>query len=169
MEQQLDATYLAHDHLERSSSFAIKAIFGGLGILLAAWGISYVWKIAPGPADLRIVNPEPRPIPSEALSTFTQLPSAARIAHDQSAIIRREVTVFASVQHASGTVVTGWSYRNGSGGAPTRQFCYFTSQNTDRTSTRVDLAVDRVQLPSLNLAAVPNADEAVAKCQWLTG
>ncbi|MGC1294563.1 MAG: hypothetical protein WA869_05940, partial [Alloacidobacterium sp.] len=41
-------------------------------------------------------------------------------------VIRREVTVFSNVEHGSGTVVTGWNYRDGSGGVPVQQFCYYT-------------------------------------------
>jgi hypothetical protein len=49
---------------------------------------------------------------------------------------------------------------------PTRQFCYFSSPNADRTKTLVDLAIDRKRLPSINEAVVPNVDDALSKCQW---
>ncbi len=35
-------------------------------------------------------------------------------------LIRREVTVFWSVEHGSGSVTTGWNYKDGSGGVPAR-------------------------------------------------
>ena len=99
MEQQLDPSYLGHDHLERSLAFAVRAIFLGLSILLAAWGISLVSKAA----EVRQVLPTPvtlPPIPKTADQTDI----------DREQVIRREVTVFTFVRHATGSVVTGWSY-----------------------------------------------------------
>ena len=166
MEQQLDSSYLGHDHLERSLAFAVRAIFLGLSVLLAAWGISLVWKAAVRSSELRVVNPEVR----QVLSTPVILPPIPKTADqtdiDREQVIRREVTVFTFVRHAAGSVVTGWSYPDGASGKPTRQFCYFSSPNADRTKTLVDLAIDRKRLPSINEAVVPNVDDALSKCQW---
>ena len=53
-------------------------------------------------------------------------------------LIRREVTVFWSVEHGSGSVTTGWNYKDGSGGVPAKQYCYYAVFNGD-SPTRVDI------------------------------
>ena len=40
-------------------------------------------------------------------------------------VIKRTVTVFNSVRHGSGDVVSGWEYANGGATRPQRQFCYY--------------------------------------------
>jgi hypothetical protein len=166
MEQQLDSSYLGHDHLERSLAFAVRAIFLGLSVLLAAWGISLVWKAAVRSSELRVDNPEVRQV-SPTPVTLPPIPKTAdQTGIDREQVIRREVTVFTFVRHASGSVVTGWSYKDGAASKPIRQFCYFSSPNSDGTKTWVDLAIDRKQLPSINEAVVPNVDDALSKCQW---
>jgi len=57
-----------------------------------------------------------------------------------SEVIRREVTVFSNVKHGPGTVVTGWTYPDGGGSVPVRQYCYYSASNVDHSSTRVDIA-----------------------------
>jgi hypothetical protein len=81
-------------------------------------------------------------------------------------VIRREVTVFSYLRHDPGSVVTGWNYKDGSGGVPVSQFCYYTSRNPDRSSTRVDLAIDGVRRPEVDAELVPDVEGAVSKCQW---
>jgi hypothetical protein len=171
MEQQLDSSYLARDYLDRSLGFAIRVFFLGLGIFLAAWGVSSVWRAAQQSAEVHIVIPEVRPAPLETSPTTSvqSSPEAKTSSHtevEEEPIIRREVTVFTFVRHARGSVVTGWSYKDGAAGKPTRQFCYFSSPNSDHTKTLVDLAIDRKQLPSINEAVVPNVEDALLKCQW---
>ena len=170
MEQQLDSTYLARDYLDRSLAFAIRAIFVGLAILLAAWGISLVWRAAQHSTEVPVVSAEVHPVPLPTPpTTSVKLPpekTSGPIDVEAEPIIRREVTVFTFVRHTTGSVVTGWSYKDGAAAKPIRQFCYFSSPNSDRTRTRVDLAVDRKQLPSINEAAVPNVEDALSKCQW---
>jgi hypothetical protein len=171
MEQQLDGTYLARDYFDRSLAFAMRFLFFGLAIFLAAWGISLVWKAAQHSTQVRTVIPEVYPAPSKASPTASVLsPPDAKTSSRPEAkaepIIRREVTVFTFVRHATGSVVTGWSYKDGAADQPIRQFCYFSSPNSDRTKTLVDLAVDRKQLPSINEAVVPNVEDALLKCQW---
>jgi hypothetical protein len=143
--------------------FAIRVFFLGLGIFLIAWGVSLVWRAAHQSAEVRIVTPEVRPPPLQ-----TSPPPGEKTSREVEAepIIRREVTVFTFVRHATGSVVTGWSYKDGAAGKPIRQFCYFSSPNSDGTKTWVDLAIDRKKLPSINEAVVPNVEDAVSKCQW---
>jgi hypothetical protein len=80
-------------------------------------------------------------------------------------VIKRQVTVFSNVRHGPGTVTTGWTYRDGGGGAPFSQYCYYEASNIDNSRTRVDIASNRVTLP-INTGMVPDLREALAKCQW---
>jgi hypothetical protein len=75
------------------------------------------------------------------------------------------VTVFAFVRHAAGTVVSGWNFRDGSGGVPVHQFCYYTAPNPDHSSIRVDIASNRVP-SSIDAGLVPDLNTALTKCQW---
>ena len=81
-------------------------------------------------------------------------------------VIKREVTVFSNVRHGLGTVVTGWNYRDGSGGTPVRQYCYYTAHNLDHSSQKVDIASDGVRLADVGVELVPDLEEALGKCQW---
>jgi hypothetical protein len=71
MEQRLDATYLHRGVVERATAIGIAAVGIGTGILLAAWGISFLWRYAPPEIAVRIANPELRVI-QEAPFTVTQ-------------------------------------------------------------------------------------------------
>ena len=81
-------------------------------------------------------------------------------------VIRREVTVFSNVEHGPGTVVTGWNYRDGSGGVPIQQFCYYTAPNVDHSTKRVDIASNGVRSFDVDAELVPDLEEALGKCQW---
>jgi hypothetical protein len=80
-------------------------------------------------------------------------------------VIRREVIVFSNVEHGPGTVVTGWKYRDGSGGVPFRQYCYYTAPDLDQTNKKIDIAWDRIPSP-ISPGLVPDLEVALAKCQW---
>jgi hypothetical protein len=84
-------------------------------------------------------------------------------------VIKREVTFFSHVQHGQGSVVTGWNYKDGRGGTPLSQFCYYTARNPDRSSKRVDLAADGVRRPQIGMDLVPDEEGALSKCQWWQG
>jgi hypothetical protein len=192
MEQRLDATYLNKGPIERSAAVALAAAGIGLGLLFATWGISSLWRYAPPEIAVTISNPEVRIRPDGPL-TITQdkpftlappepirlgpgqisvkvepPPTGDRLPQQTTAgeVIRREVTVFASVNHGSGTVVTGWNYKDGSGGMPSGQFCYYTSPNQDGSSRRVDLATDGAPRVQIRMSPVPDVAEALTKCQW---
>jgi hypothetical protein len=81
-------------------------------------------------------------------------------------VIQQEVIVFSSVKHSEGSIVTGWKYPNGSGRVPSNQFCYYSSPNADKSSKRVDIAVDGTPLSETVLTLVPESQEALKKCQW---
>jgi hypothetical protein len=84
-------------------------------------------------------------------------------------VIEREVTVFSNVRHGPGVVVTGWRYRDGSGGTPVQQYCYYTTPNSGPSSKRVDIASDGVRSPDMDPRLVPDLEGALSKCQWWQG
>lgn len=77
--------------------------------------------------------------------------------------IKREVTVFANVEHGQGVVQSGWTYSDGAGGysnKPTYQFCqYMYDEHVIR------IATDRVP-DNRQQRKVPDFQQALAKCQW---
>jgi hypothetical protein len=193
MEQRLEAKYLRPGPFERAIALGVGAVGIGTGILLAIWGISLLWRYTPPEIAVRIADPvvhltqdaplklsqdkpfvlaQPEPFkvergeltmkveqgPPWITSGDTKTPSGDSI--------RREVTVFSNVKHAAGTVVTGWSYRDGSGGVPIRQYCYYTTPNVDHSSKRIDIASNRVRSSNIDAGVVPDLEGALAKCQW---
>jgi hypothetical protein len=198
MEQRLDATYLKHDLVERAAATALVAAGVGVGVLLAAWGVSMLWRYTPPEIAVRIKNPEvniaqraplvvkqdtpfvlaapdPLKIEKAALTVKVEQPAIVsdRLGTNSQApaseVIKREVTFFSYVQHRQGSVVTGWNYKDGRGGTPVSQFCYYTSPNSDQSSKRVDLAANSVRLPQISLNIVPDVEGALSKCQWWQG
>jgi hypothetical protein len=79
-------------------------------------------------------------------------------------VIKREVTVFWSVSHGAGQVVTGWSYPDGRGGVPVVEYCYYDAAQMDGSFKRINIARNRV--PSSVTGLVPDLQGALAKCQW---
>jgi len=155
MEQHLDATYLKHDLVDRAAATALVAAGLGVGVLLAAWGISMLWRYTPPEIAVRVANPEihisqntPLVVKQEAPFVMAP-PDPLKIEKDRltvkveqppnpltsdrlgTNVIKREVTFFSYIQHGQGSVVTGWNYKDGRGGTPVSQFCYYTSQNPD--------------------------------------
>ena len=64
MEQRLDSTYLRPGPVAWSAAIGLAAAGTGMGILLAAWGVSLLWRHTPpeiavqsrGPARLRMAR-----------------------------------------------------------------------------------------------------------------
>jgi hypothetical protein len=83
-------------------------------------------------------------------------------------VISRRVTVFHTIRHANGEILTGWEYENGHAGVPMRQYCYYmVPHSTDKyKSSKVDIAYDGSRLPDLDAASIPYLEEALSKCQW---
>jgi hypothetical protein len=134
MEQQLDATYLRSGPFERAAAIGIGAVAIGTGILLAAWGISLLWRPTPPPEiTVRITNPEltvkqDKPLRVEQSEPFKLEHGELTVKVEQPTatvgsgaggnaktptgdVIRREVTVFSTVKHEPGTVVQGGPIR----------------------------------------------------------
>jgi hypothetical protein len=83
-------------------------------------------------------------------------------------IIKREVTVFSSIEHYGGQVTTGWRYKDGaSAGTPLDQYCYWVISSSDTQSTKIDIASNGKRMN--NIGQVPRIDEALTKCQWWNG
>lgn len=193
MEQHLETAYLRPGPLERAAALGLGAAGIGFGILLAAWGISFLWRFTP--PEVRIANPEltvsqsgpfvvkqnepftiqqpgPLKIDPAGITLKTEQPLPAGSTKGASGetktstgdMIKHEVTVFWMVNHMQGDVVTGWTYPNGRGGVPVREYCYYTSPNLDGSSKKVDIAFERIEVPVI--ALVPDLKGAVAKCQW---
>jgi hypothetical protein len=184
MEQQLDASYLRPVPFERAAAVGIAAVAIGMGILLAAWGISLLWRYTP--PEIRIANPEisvtqkepftiqpppPFKLDTTDLTIKAERPPAGsakgpngetRTANGN--VISREVTVFWSVTHEAGKVVTGWTYPNGHGGMPVVEYCYYYAAQIDGSFNRIDIARNRT--PSRVTGPVPDLQAALAKCQW---
>jgi hypothetical protein len=117
-------------------------------------------KIEQGQLTVKVEQPPSLPL-SDRLGSNSQT-----VAGD---VIKRGVTLFSHVQYGQGSVVTGWNYKDGRGGTPVSQFCYYTARNPDQSSKRVDLAADGVRLPQISLDIVPDVEGALSKCQWWQG
>jgi hypothetical protein len=193
MEQHLEATYLRPGMVERGAAIGLVAVGIGTAILLASWGISFLWRYVPPETTVRIANPElhvtqkapflvtqdkpfvlaqPEPFKIDAADVTIrvdqpplQLPNSAEKT-PAGDVIRREVTVFSNVKHGAGAIVTGWKYKDGRGGSPVAQFCHYIVPNADYSSTRIDIASNRTRLPLVDAALVPDLEGALAKCQW---
>jgi hypothetical protein len=58
MEQRLDATYLRHGTIDWAVAAALVAAGLGVGVFLAAWGVSLLWRYTPPVIAVRFANPE---------------------------------------------------------------------------------------------------------------
>jgi hypothetical protein len=172
MEQRLDATYLRSGPFERVAAVGFCAVAIGAGILLAAWGISFLWKYTPPEitvtqrAPFKLEQDKPFKLEQDKPFIAPSLPNSDR---KEANAIKREVTVFWSVTHGLGEVVTGWKYADGRGGNPVHQYCYYSAPNADHSSRRVDIASNRIPSPNINGGLVPDLEGALAKCQWRQG
>jgi len=156
---------------------------------LASWGVSLLWRYTPPEIAVRIANPElsiknpELSIKNPELSIKQEAPikkepsqqpsiTGALDAGSQTGtgdVIKREVTVFSFMRHGPGTVATGWNYKDGSGGVPVSQFCYYTAIDLDHSSKKIDIAANRIPRSDFNPDLVPDLEGALAKCQWWPG
>jgi hypothetical protein len=188
MEQQLDTTYLRPGVFERGAALGLAALGIGMGVLLGAWGIHFLWHYTPPEITVRISNPEvhvtqdkplkveqdkpfvlaqPEPIKIEAYQPPAPVTDDGTSAKTVSGeVIKHEVTVFWNVKHGPGNVTTGWAYKDGSGSVPVGQYCYYAVLNGDGSTTKIDIASDGTPLPQNTASLVPDLEGALAKCQW---
>jgi hypothetical protein len=194
METVLDHTYLRPS---RATVIARTALAVGAGIFLAAWGLPSLWhpyqdrlealdrKVA---ANFEVLNAkiddrvdtlnmkietlsqnvsrlEPRVVSVEPKSSQTQRPSG--ISPDT--VIKKEVTVFRTVDHENGTVVTGWKYPDGASEnqSPTYQYCYWKSGLLGDTTAEavIHIATNGERLPNI-ASTMPDLERAIQKCIW---
>jgi hypothetical protein len=187
MEQQLNATYLRPGVMERAAAVGVAAAGIGTGLLLAAWGISFLWRYTPPEIAVRVPEihvkqdkpftiASPPPLQIDPATPPLKIVPAAPLAGSGNAenktaageVIRRTVTVFSSVNHAAGQITTGWEFADGSGGRLVRQYCYYLAPNFDSSSTKIDIAFNGAPMPT-GASAVPQLQEALTKCQWWQG
>jgi hypothetical protein len=192
MEQRLVGAHLGPGIIERAVATAIYAAGLGAALLLGGWGVSFLWRYTPPEMVVRIANPDLR-VTQNAPLTVTQdkpfvlddskpfkiapiqVPPVIPKGADPDAktptgqVIRREVTVFLTVKHGPGDVVTGWVYKDGGGGVPVSQYCYYSASNIDGATTKVDIATNGVRPPQISASLVPDLEGALAKCQWWQG
>jgi hypothetical protein len=178
--------------IERAAATGICAAGLGMAVLLGGWGVSFLWRYTPREMVVRIANPDLRVIQNGPL-TVTQdkpfvlddpkplkidpvrIPPAIPNGAETNArtptgqVIGREVTVFSTVKHGPGNVVTGWIYKDGGGDLPINQYWYYSASNLDGSITKVDIAANRTRGPEFSASLVPDLDAALAKCQWWEG
>jgi hypothetical protein len=190
MEQRVDFTYLRLITWAKAISAVVLSI--SVSAFIVSWGISLIWHYVP--PELKIANPEiylaridplkvvqetPFTVVQDKPFTFAPLDPIKVDISDIKVpalpattaggdVIRREVTAFSQVDHASGKVVTGWRYKDGVSREPFWQYCYYNAHNPNGTSTEVDIADNTVRRANI-LVAVPDLEGALAKCQWWRG
>ncbi len=76
-------------------------------------------------------------------------------------------TVFKSVPHDQGSVLTGWIFLTSAQESPTEQYCYYNEkdENSD-LAIRVDLATDGVPETNKTVPKAFDTAAAMAKCVW---
>jgi hypothetical protein len=188
MEQCLDASYLRAGPIERATAIGIMSVGIGAATLLGAWGVSLLWHYTPPEIAVHIANPEvriaqsgpltmtqdgpftiapPEPLKIDVGDLASHLELLSRDAKTAGRdVISREVTVFSNVNHGPGLVVTGWSYKDGSGHEPVRQYCYYTAPKPNGSSTKVDIGSNGARASNIGRGLVPDPEGALAKCQW---
>jgi hypothetical protein len=188
MEDQLVGTYLRPGVIERATAIGITSVGIGIGIFIGAWGVSLLWHYTPPEITARIANPELRVVQNGPLTVTQERPFmmappeplkidvgdlAGRVEQLRREVktaggnvISREVTVFSNVSHSPGFVVAGWSYRDGSGREPVRQYCYYEAPESNGSRMRIDIASGGVRESNIGTGLVPDLEGALAKCQW---
>lgn len=81
--------------------------------------------------------------------------------------IKHEVTMFSSVKHNDGEVVSGWNYASGDAKSPYKQYCYYGQPKPNGTLEQVSLGNDGK--PVENNTVLPDFAVAFAKCVWWKG
>src|SRR5258708_11542362 len=125
MEQQLETAFLHPSPIERAAALGIGAVGIGLGIFLAFWGISFLWRYTlpeirlanpvvtvtqNGPLTVKQDKPFTLELPKIAPSQVSVPAGATVVGGDPKTaagdVLKREVTVFWEVAHQPRQVVT---------------------------------------------------------------
>jgi hypothetical protein len=87
---------------------------------------------------------------------------------EENQAIKTTVTVFKTLPHGDGEVVSGWKFASGDAKSPTEQYCYYSQKVGQGASTRQEIAGNRVI--SVDAPVAP-AEQAARfqKCQWWQG
>jgi hypothetical protein len=175
-EELVDTEHLKPGPLSYGIAIGAAAVGIGLGVLLVCCGLSWLWDEIPRSAEIARETPAKLNSPSsmdragrKRLADRTEGGSVKR-AKDVTALIRREVTEFRSIDHEAGRVTTGWQYADGRGEVPVLQHCYYTAHvpGTKYRSDSVEIAIDGKSLSDPDATSVPDLKGAEAKCQWWT-
>ena len=65
---------------------------------------------------------------------------------DTDATIKTNVTVFKTLRHGDGQVISGWVFPSGNAKSPSKQYCYYAWDTNDGNSNRQELGKDGVIL-----------------------
>ena len=81
--------------------------------------------------------------------------------------IQTSVTMFKTVAHGSGSVVTGWRFANGASKTPESQYCYYTHKDASGLQIKQDIGEDGTMVAGITGSA--DQRERFARCQWFSG
>jgi hypothetical protein len=84
---------------------------------------------------------------------------------DTDPAIKTNVTVFKTLPHGDGQVVSGWVFPSGNAKSPSSQYCYYARDTDDGNSNRQELGKDGVILFAAGVAPAEQADR-FQKCHW---
>jgi hypothetical protein len=107
------------------------------------------------PAVVRLEQPR---------SVLSNVPTGNNGSHDPA--IQTSVTMFKTVAHGSGSVVSGWRFANGAAKAPESQYCYYTYENASGLHIKQDIGEDGTMLAGLTGS---DQRERFAQCKWFSG
>jgi hypothetical protein len=84
---------------------------------------------------------------------------------DTDPAIKTNVTVFKTLPHGDGQVVSGWVFPSGNAKSPSSQYCYYARDTDDGNSNRQNLGKDGVILFTAGVAPAEQAAR-FQKCHW---
>ena len=84
---------------------------------------------------------------------------------DTDPTIKTNVTVFKTLRHGDGQVISGWVFPSGNAKSPSKQYCYYAWDTNDGNSNRQELGKDGVILFAGGVAPAEQA-ERFQKCHW---
>jgi hypothetical protein len=94
-------------------------------------------------------------------------PQARPVKTEDGEIIRQKVVTYHVVAYQGAEIHTGWEHASGASKAVQHAFCYWTMQNGDGSSRRIDLGTNG-QPYAVSRRLVRDFDAAFSKCVWPT-